>query len=77
MPQYLDTRGRASLAIAICDRCHQKLPIVELGPDPNSPGLRVCRGCTDVLDPWRLPPRQTEDITLDHPRPDEPLVVAP
>ena len=39
--------------------------------DPNSPGLQVCdQGCADELDPYRLPARQTERITLRFPRPD-------
>lgn len=72
MPRYLNTRGRASLAIAICDRCHRKVPYSELRPDGNIPGLRVCKAkeCFDVYDPWRLPARQPENITLRHPRPD-------
>jgi hypothetical protein len=45
----------------------------ELHSDPNSPGLLVCREDLDVLDPYRLPARQTEDITLPFYRPDRPL----
>jgi hypothetical protein len=30
----------------------------------------VCPADLDVLDPWRLAARQTENITLRHPRPD-------
>ena len=41
--------------------------------DPNAPGLRVCFEDRDQLDPWRLPPRSPDRITLDHPRPDDPL----
>lgn len=59
--------------IAICDRCKQKFRISELGPDPNSPGLRVCREDRDLYDPYRLAPRQPEKIQLDFPRPDVPL----
>jgi hypothetical protein len=63
------------LAIAVCDRCHQKRPYLMLGPDGDKPGLRVCqdkgiRGCSDQKDPWRLPPRQPEPIALRYPRPD-------
>ena len=62
------------MAIAICDRCRMKRPYQDLGPDGNSPGLRVCsHGCRDPLDPWRLPARKTENITLAHPRPDASL----
>jgi hypothetical protein len=74
MSLWLDTTGLSSLAIGICGRCSKKFPILELFPDPNSPGLRVCSDDLDVLDPWRLPARQTEDITVTHPRPDSSLV---
>lgn len=73
MPLYLDTRGKASVAVGICDRCSRKFPLGELMADRNSPGLRVCREDNDALDPWRLPARRTEDITLRYPRPDESL----
>jgi hypothetical protein len=45
------------------------------GADGNSPGLRVCSGCWDMKDPWRLPARKTETVAVRHPRPDEPLTV--
>jgi hypothetical protein len=36
----------------------------------------VCdEGCKDQYDPYRLPARQTERITLRWPRPDTPLTV--
>lgn len=74
MPLFLNTLGKSQVAIAVCDRCHTKVSITHLISDPNSPGLRVCKDtCADLFDPWRLPPRQTEDITLEYPRPDEPL----
>ena len=73
MPLYLDTSGNSTLAIGICDRCSRKFPLGELQPDPNYPGLRVCRDDRDQLDPYRLPARQTEAITLRFPRPDVPL----
>lgn len=70
MPKWLDTRGEAVLTIAICDRCKMKYAYSALGPDPNYPGLRVCKGCTDQFDPYRLPARQPEKISLRFPRPD-------
>lgn len=74
MPRFLDTRGNASIAIFICDRCKMKRAIVEAMPDPNSPGLKVCQqGCADQKDPYRLPARKTERITLQYPRPDQSL----
>jgi hypothetical protein len=45
----------------------------ELSPDPNYPGLMVCEEDRDEYDPYRLPARQTENITLRFPRPDTPL----
>jgi len=85
MPRFLNTEGNALIAIFICDRCRMKRPIVEAMPDPNFPGLKVCqRGCADEKDPYRLPARKTERITLQFPRPDvsvaasdEGLVVTP
>jgi len=73
MSVYLDTRGKSSLAIAICDRCKMKFSITELMSDPNSPGLRVCSKDVDDLDPYRLPQRQPDQITLAFVRPDAPL----
>lgn len=73
MPVFLDTRGRSTVAIAICGRCSRKFPYDELMPDPNYPGLRVCKDDLDDYDPYRLPARQTEDISLRFPRPDTPL----
>lgn len=71
MPTWLDTHGNAVLSIAVCDRCKMKRAYVDLSPDPNFPGLRVCnQGCKDRFDPYRLPARQPERIALRFPRPD-------
>ncbi len=72
MPRWLVGGSNTGIAIAVCDRCKMKRFLSELGPDPNSPGLRVCilRGCVDQYDPWRLPARVPEKIQLDFPRPD-------
>jgi len=90
MSEYISTNGRSRLAIGICGRCSLKFALDDLSPDPNYPGLMVCgtpgqmtgkgswsggSGCSDMYDPYRLPPHETEDITLDMPRPDEPLVL--
>lgn len=77
MPLYLDTRGKIYAGIGICDRCSRKFPLEELMSDPNAPGLRVCKVDLDQLDPYRLPARQTERITLPFVRPDTPLTSAP
>ena len=72
----MDTTGLASLAIAVCDRCKMKRALVNLMPDSNFPGLRVCNeGCRDNLDPYRLPARKTERINLRFPRPDVSVAV--
>jgi hypothetical protein len=77
MSIYLDTRGRSTLGIGLCARCSRKMSLDELFSDPNSPGLRVCREDLDQLDPYRLPPRQPDNITLPFVRPDAPLVSNP
>ena len=78
MPRFLNTEGNASLAIFICDRCRMKRAIIEAMPDPNFPGLKVCQqGCADEKDPYRLPARKTERITLQFPRPDVSVAVEP
>ena len=77
MPVYLDTRGNSVLSVAVCDRCNRKFPYVELMPDPNFPGMRVCKDDKDNFDPWRLPARQTENIALRFPRPDQSVATGP
>jgi hypothetical protein len=46
-------------------------------PDPNFPGMRVCKEDLDNFDPWRLPARQTENIALRFPRPDVSVATGP
>jgi hypothetical protein len=76
MPIFMDTTGLTSLAIAVCDRCKMKRAYVDLRPDGNSPGLRVCgEGCWDTLDPYRLAARKTERINLRFARPDVSVAV--
>ena len=77
MSIYLDTRGLSNLGIGICDRCSRKFSLTELMSDPNSPGLRVCKEDLDQLDPYRLPPRQPDTITLPFVRPDAPIGTNP
>lgn len=73
MSIFLDPTGRSTYGIGLCGRCSVKMSIEELYPDPNSPGLMVCKNDLDELDPYRLPARQTETITLKFTRPDVPL----
>lgn len=77
MPIYLDTRGNSVLSVAVCDRCRCKFAYTELYPDPNFPGMRVCKEDLDNYDPWRLPARQTENIALRFPRPDTNIALTP
>lgn len=78
MPIFLDTRGYSDIAIAVCDRCKMKRPHADLQKDPNFPGLMVCSyGCKDNFDPYRLPARKTERITIRFPRPDANVAVDP
>jgi hypothetical protein len=77
MSVWLDTRGRSTLGIGLCARCSRKMSLDQLFSDPNSPGLRVCKEDLDELDPYRLPPRQPDNITLPFVRPDLPLTTNP
>lgn len=60
----------SNVAIAVCMRCHFKRQYTDLRQDPNNQNWYCKYGCIDALDPWRLPPRRTEDISLQHARPD-------
>lgn len=75
MSRYLDTRGKSTLGIGICSRCSRKFSLDDLYPDPNSPGLRVCKSDLDQFDPYRLPARPADKLTLRFVRPDDPLVI--
>lgn len=70
MGLFLDTRGRSTFAIGICDRCKRKFPRELLYSDSNSPGLLVCADDWDAIDPYRLPAREAENISLTFTRPD-------
>lgn len=73
MSIFLDPTGRTTYGIGLCARCSRKFSLDDLFSDPNSPGLKVCEADLDEYDPYRLPPRQPEDITLRFVRPDLPL----
>lgn len=70
MSRFLDPTGQPTFGVAICARCSRKFFLAQLSPDPNSPGLWVCEADKDVLDPYRLPARITENINLPFVRPD-------
>ena len=70
MSRFLDTRGEQVLSPYICDRCKMIKRFSEMVEDEDKQGLWVCRDCSDQIDPWKLPPRESEDVTIPHPRPD-------
>ena len=73
MGLYLPVRTKGSAAIAVCPRCSTKVYYDDLKKDPNN-NQYYCADCVDIYDPWRLPARQAEDTSLQHPRPDVPLI---
>ena len=74
MPLYLPPKmGSGTCAIAYCDRCRKKMYYDDLQPDGDSPNLLVCADCSDLQDPYRLPIRRNEDISLKHPRGPDPI----
>jgi len=70
MPRYLPCKSGASLAIAECPRCHFKVYYADMEKDPNTK-MWMCPKCKDQYDPYRLPARKPENITLYHPRKEE------
>ena len=64
MPIFLDPTGQPTYGIGICARCSRKFFLADLFSDPNTPGLKVCIDDMDDYDPYRLPARHTEDVTL-------------
>lgn len=77
MPVFLDPRGKSTYGIGICGRCSRKFSLDDLYSDPNIPGLKVCLADRDQFDPYRLPPRTPENITLRFVRPDTDLAAQP
>jgi hypothetical protein len=74
MPLYLPPKSvGGTMAIAICARCSMKMYAGDRVKDPNN-GLWGHKECMDAYDPWKLPARQAEDITVENPRPDDTLV---
>jgi hypothetical protein len=77
MSVFLDPGGQPTYGIAICGRCSRKMLLSELSPDPNYPGLMVCREDIDEYDPYRLAPRRPDQIVLPFNRPDTPINTHP
>lgn len=75
MPMFINTRGKPSLAIGICDRCRLKMALSDMVSDPNSPGLRVHARCADGFDPYRLSMPSPEVIAVRFARPDASVAV--
>jgi hypothetical protein len=76
MSGWDDPTGWPWYAVGICDRCNRRFPLHELIQDGNLPGLRVCREDWDDLDPYRLPPRQPDNLILPFVRPDVSLALS-
>jgi len=73
MSIFLDPTGKSTFGIGLCARCNRKFSLDDLYSDPNSPGLKVCVDDMDEYDPYRLPPRSPDNVTLRFVRPDVPL----
>lgn len=73
MPKFLDPTNHATYGIGLCARCGLKYHLDELYDDPNYPGLKVCLKDIDDYDPYRLPPREPDNIVLEFVRPDFPI----
>lgn len=67
MAKRRSTNGKG---LGVCARCARVMSLDRLRSDPNIPGLLVCERDRDDLDPYRLPPRQTESYFLPMSRPD-------
>ena len=77
MPMFLDTRGNSTLGVGVCGRCSKKLPLDQLYSDPNAVGLKVCLKDLDDFDPYKLPARQPDQISLPFVRPDVSIATSP
>ena len=77
MSKFIDPAGQPTYGIGICGRCSRKFPLAELFPDPNYPGLMVCKDDLDEYDPYRLAPRTPDQIVLPFTRPDVDIATDP
>jgi hypothetical protein len=74
MPKYLpSTLVNGHLAVAICPRCKFKRYYGDLVMDPNTNQMVCSNGCKDLYDPYRLAPKEPDQITLRYPRAEEEL----
>ena len=74
MSLFKPVRFGSTVSLAVCPRCKSKVYYDDLKLDPNNHNW-YCEDCVDVYDPWRLAARATENITLTHPRSEDPLKV--
>lgn len=72
MARFLNTIGKTNLAVAVCGRCNRKVANADLQRDPDS-RLMVCSGCVDAPDPWRLPMRVPDRVSLPFVQADTPI----
>lgn len=72
VPKFLNTIGQPTAGIGICDRCRRKFPLAGLTTEPET-GLMVCPEDKDQPDPYLLPPRAVDQLTLPFYRPDTQL----
>lgn len=70
MARFLSPFARRIAAPAVCQRCNFKFYLVDLQPDGDNPGIRVCRQCCDQIDPYKLPPPPPDRIAIPNPLPD-------
>jgi hypothetical protein len=77
MSIFIDPTGQPTYGIGICARCSRKFPLASLKPDPNYPALMCCEEDIDQYDPYRLAPREPDQIVLPFNRPDVPLNTRP
>ena len=77
MSRFIDPSGQPTFGLALCGRCSRKMLLSELSPDPNSPGLMVCRDDLDQYDPYRLAPRAPDQLVLPFVRPDDSVATNP
>lgn len=70
---FLNTAGNQTLGVGLCSRCQFKFPLGMLSSDPNIPQFMVCAADRDDFDPYRMPARMPDDITLPFVRPDASL----
>lgn len=70
MSKFGVNHGKTNIANGICDRCRLRMANADMVQDKDRQGIWGHAECMDVIDPWKLPPRHSEDTTVPHPRDD-------